>query len=52
VVVQRRFIGDQDDEKRRLNARFDEELDRLRKLWAQAAVPSTAAASGTASAKK
>ncbi len=54
VVVQRRFIGDQDDEKRRLNARFDEELDRLRKLWAQAAVPapSTAAAVSPAPVKK
>lgn len=39
VVVQRRFIGDQDDEKKRANARFDEELDRLRKLWAQMAAP-------------
>ena len=44
VVVQRRFIGDQDDEKRRANARFDEELDRLRKLWAQMAMPTSAAA--------
>jgi hypothetical protein len=52
VVVQRRFIGDQDDEKRRLNARFDEELDRLRKLWAQAAVPSALAASSPAAPAK
>jgi hypothetical protein len=52
VVVQRRFIGDQDDEKRRANARFDEELDRLRKLWAQAALPTSATAATSASAKK
>ncbi len=43
VVVQRRFIGDQEDEKNRANARFDEELDRLKKLWAQMAAPATAA---------
>jgi hypothetical protein len=43
VEVQKRFIGDQEDEKRRANARFDEELDRLRKLWAQAAGPAAAA---------
>jgi hypothetical protein len=43
VAVQRRFIGDQEEEKKRANARFDEELDRLRKLWTQAA----AAAAGS-----
>lgn len=48
VVVQRRFIGDQEDEKKRANARFDEELDRLKKLWAQAALPATAAAPAAA----
>ncbi len=44
AVVTRRFIGDQDDEKKRANARFDEELDRLRKLWAQAAMPAPGSA--------
>ena len=44
VAVQKRFIGDQDDEKKRANVRFDEELDRLRKLWAQAAASTTVAA--------
>lgn len=33
VAVQNRFIGEQDDEKRRVNARFDEERTRLRQLW-------------------
>ena len=33
-AVQRRFIGEQDGEVRRLNARFDDELVRLRQLWA------------------
>jgi hypothetical protein len=48
VAVQRRFIGDQDDEKRRANTRFDEELERLRKLWAQAALPATGVATTAA----
>ena len=52
VVVQRRFIGDQEDEKKRANARFDEELDRLRKLWAQMALPTTAATPTSVPAKK
>jgi chromosome segregation ATPase len=52
VVVQRRFIGDQDDEKRRANARFDEELDRLSKLWAQAALPSTNPTAATSAPAK
>lgn len=32
--VQKRFIGEQEDEKRRINARFDDELVRLKQLWA------------------
>jgi hypothetical protein len=52
IVVQRRFIGDQEDEKKRANARFDEELDRLRKLWAQMALPTTAATPTAAPVKK
>ncbi|MGJ7494510.1 DUF4124 domain-containing protein [Variovorax sp. RT4R15] len=33
VLVQNRFIGEQEDEKKRVNARFDEERARLRQLW-------------------
>ena len=33
--AQRRFVADQEAEKVRINARFDEELARLRALWAQ-----------------
>jgi len=33
MAVQKRFIGEQEDEKRRVNARFDEERARLRELW-------------------
>jgi len=36
-AVQRRFIGEQEAEVRRVNARFDDELVRLRQLWAAAA---------------
>jgi hypothetical protein len=35
LSVQARFIGDQDDELRRVNARFEDELTRLKVLWAQ-----------------
>ncbi len=34
VAVQNRFIGEQQDEKKRVNARFDEEQSRLKPLWA------------------
>lgn len=33
-TVQRRFMGEQDGEIKRVNARFDDELVRLRQLWA------------------
>jgi len=35
--MQRRFIADQEVETQRVNARFDEELGRLRQIWAAAA---------------
>jgi hypothetical protein len=33
TTVQQRFIAEQDDEARRVNQRFDDELARLRALW-------------------
>ncbi|MGJ7526181.1 DUF4124 domain-containing protein [Variovorax sp. GB1P17] len=33
VAVQNRFIAEQDEEKKRVNARFDEERGRLKLLW-------------------
>jgi hypothetical protein len=33
VAIQNRFIATQDDEKKRVNARFDEESARLKPLW-------------------
>lgn len=44
LSVQARFIADQDAEIKRVNARFDEELVRLKQLWAmQSSVPAAAA---------
>lgn len=41
LQAQKRFVSGHEDEKRRIAARFDEELARLKQLWAQ---PGTAAA--------
>lgn len=38
VLVQKRFILDQETEKKRVNRRFDEELAKLKELWALAGV--------------
>jgi hypothetical protein len=34
-AVQARFIANQEEEKKRVNARYDDELVRLKPLWAQ-----------------
>lgn len=36
MVVQKRFLDEQAQEKQRINARFDEELAKLKQLWAAA----------------
>lgn len=41
---QKRFVANQEAEKQRINARADEELGKLKLLWAQLAGPATAAA--------
>jgi hypothetical protein len=33
VDIQKRFLADQAQEKQRINARFDEELAKLKMLW-------------------
>jgi hypothetical protein len=43
VAAQRRFIASQEEEKARINARYDEELLRLRNLWAQRSAGTTPA---------
>jgi hypothetical protein len=52
VEAQKRFVLAQEEEKRRINVRFDEELAKLRQLWAQRASPVTAAASASAAVKR
>jgi hypothetical protein len=38
VAAQERFVANQDEERKRVNARFDEELARLKGLWVPAGV--------------
>jgi hypothetical protein len=45
---QMRFAVNQDDERKRINQRFDDELVKLQQLWAQRAVPVTAAVPASA----
>lgn len=52
VVVQKRFIAEQDVEKKRVNLRFDEELVKLKLLWALAGGATTGGATGEAPAAK
>ncbi len=47
MVVQKRFLEEQAQEKLRINQRFDEELAKLRQLW-----PPTAAATGGSAVKR
>jgi hypothetical protein len=52
VLVQKRFILDQEQEKKRVNRRFDEELVKLKELWASsggASAKASASAAGVAS---
>lgn len=48
VAAQQRFLANQEEEKKRVNARFDEELATLKKLWSP--TPGMAAAEQPASA--
>jgi hypothetical protein len=34
LAAQQRFVANQDDEKKRINAKYDKELVRLRSIWA------------------
>jgi hypothetical protein len=46
IAAQQRFVAAQREEKKRLDTQFDEELARLKELWAQQPRPTSAAASG------
>lgn len=55
VAVSKRFIAEQEMEKQRVNLRFDEELTKLKQLWAMMGPPATstgAAASGAKTSAK
>jgi len=53
MLVQKRFIRDQEMEKKRVNMRFDEELVKLKELWALAGgAPADAAASMAGAASR
>lgn len=49
LLTQQRFMADQEQEKKRINQRFDEELFRLKPLWALRTAPVNPAASLPAS---
>ena len=51
ALVQQKFIADQDQEKKRVNQRFDEELGKLRQLWVLAKSPAVISTSGSAAVK-
>lgn len=52
AAVQKRFVAEQDMEKKRVNVRFDEELVRLKPLWALAGDAAADAAAGEAPVAK
>ncbi|MEI8325764.1 MAG: DUF4124 domain-containing protein [Betaproteobacteria bacterium] len=53
IAAQQRYLTDQDEEKKRVNQRFDEELIKLAPRWgAQAATPARASSASSASNPK
>jgi hypothetical protein len=52
IEAQKRFVVVQEEEKKRINARFDEELVKLRQLWALRVVPTAAKAPASTPAKQ
>ena len=50
--MQNRFIGDQEDEKKRVNARFDDERSRLSRLWPPQPAAATSGVSPTGTSAK
>ena len=52
VGVQKRFVAEQDQEKKRVNLRFDEELVKLKSLWLLAGGAPANAAAGSAGGLK
>jgi hypothetical protein len=52
LAAQARFIANQDEEKKRINARYDEELARLKTLWAQRLVAPSPVSTASTPKKK
>ena len=52
IEAQKRFVLAQQEEKRRINVRFDEELGKLRQLWARRATPVAASTPASTAAKQ
>lgn len=52
TAAQQRFVAAQEEEKKRIDTRFDEELVRLKQLWAQLGPTATAAGTPGSGAKK
>ena len=51
IAIQQRSIADQEQEKKRVNQRFDEELAKLRLLWALANPPASSNTTGSRTAR-
>jgi chromosome segregation ATPase len=51
VAAQKRFIANQEEEKRRINARYDQELQRLNALWTNRTVAPSANRSSSSAAR-
>lgn len=49
LAAQKRFIANQDEEKKRINAKYDDELVRLRSIWSQRPAPASTSATATRS---
>jgi Domain of unknown function (DUF4124) len=52
VAVQKRFVGEQENEKKRVNERFDEEKVRLKQLWVLRDAPAAPAAASPAATSR
>jgi hypothetical protein len=52
LAAQQRFIATQEDEKKRISGRFDEELAQLKLLWAQQATAAVGAAAASAPVRR
>lgn len=52
IAAQQRFLANQEDERKRINTRYDEELAKLKSLWARLPQTATAGAAPASAPKK